>query len=561
MAVKTYLLSFEHEYIDAGKTWNKSATESALTSAGATIDTDFEHSFLGFYKVDIEESNTSAITSIAGYVCSENVTDQADATLLISEATTEWHKQRIVTRNLPLRTTFDPVHTGAGSVVYLMDSGVDQGHPELSGKTFLPVYTVADGDFNTFIEGGGDATNYNTSDTHGHGTAMASLIHGATYGVAGDAKIGIVKISDPTVDGGAIKLVNVLNAMKSIYAFDRLTDTIVNAPTVCMAWNFPKSQLLDRYVGWMHDWAGFLMVAAAGNAGGDVDTFSPGGLNSILTVGASDSSDNVPAFSNDAGAVVEQGSGLQTNGGEEVDVFAPGVGVNYADVSNRVEVGDYTGVTGNDLKATGSGTSISCAIVAGIGALVAERYGSGKATANAMKEFITEQSLTGLLFQDPGLYSSTPNNIVFVENEYYATVWNTAAGNLGDFLLSGAGDIDISLDVANTVTTITSSDFASLPPALQLSGNASAGWNITADTSVTSGIANTVIYNFILQATKSDNTKFNRHFSVSLFGSNGVTEDERNLGSETYFVNDGGTLNEVVYGSGQYAGQRHSQQK
>ena len=144
MAVKTYLLSFEHEYIDAGKTWNKSATESALTSAGATIDTDFDHSFLGFYKVDIEESNTSAITSIAGYVCSENVTDQADATLLISEATTEWHKQRIVTRNLPLRTTFDPVHTGAGSVVYLMDSGVDQGHPELSGKTFLPDYTVAD---------------------------------------------------------------------------------------------------------------------------------------------------------------------------------------------------------------------------------------------------------------------------------------------------------------------------------------------------------------------------------------------------------------------------------
>ena len=49
MAVKTYLLSFEHEYIDAGKTWNKSATESALTSAGATIDTDFDHSFLGYH--------------------------------------------------------------------------------------------------------------------------------------------------------------------------------------------------------------------------------------------------------------------------------------------------------------------------------------------------------------------------------------------------------------------------------------------------------------------------------------------------------------------------------
>ena len=47
MAVKTYLLSFEHEYIDAGATWNKSATESANTNAGATMDTESEHNLLG----------------------------------------------------------------------------------------------------------------------------------------------------------------------------------------------------------------------------------------------------------------------------------------------------------------------------------------------------------------------------------------------------------------------------------------------------------------------------------------------------------------------------------
>ncbi len=190
-----------------------------------------------------------------------------------------------------------------------------------------------------------------------------------------------------------------------------------------------------------------------------------------------------------------------------------------------------------------------------------ERFGSSRATGNALKELVIEQSLTGLLFQDPGLYSSTPNNIVFAENEYYATVWNTAAGNLGDFLLTGAGDIDISLDVANTVTEITSSEFAAMPPALELNGNASTGWNITANTSVTGTMSNTTIYNFILTATKSDNTKYNRHFSVSLFGGSEITEDERTAGNETYFVNDGGTLSEVVYGSGQYAGQRHSQQK
>ena len=143
MAVKTFLVSFEHEFIDGDSvTFNQSATESALTSAGATIDTNWDHDFVGMYKIDIDDANIGSISSIAGYSCSENVTDQADATLLISEATSEWHKQRLVTRNLPLRTTYDPVYTGDGSIVYLMDSGVDIGHPEFSGKTFEPVYAV-----------------------------------------------------------------------------------------------------------------------------------------------------------------------------------------------------------------------------------------------------------------------------------------------------------------------------------------------------------------------------------------------------------------------------------
>lgn len=562
MAVKSYIVSFEHEHIDGDSvTFDQSATESALTGAGATIDSSFDHAKSGMYKISIDETNISSISSLTGYVASENVTDQADATLLISEATSEWHKQRIVTRNLPLRTTFDPVFTGNNSIVYLMDSGVDQGHPEFSGKSFEPIYSVMESPsgYTEYIDAGNAGTDFDTSDKHGHGTAMASLINGATYGVAGDATIGIVKISDPSVDGGAIKLENVLNAFKAIRLADinfLNEENYTNASTVCMAWSFPKSQVLDRYVSLMQNREGFLMVAAAGNNGGDVDNYSPAGLNEILTVGASDSSDNVPSFSNDAGVFVEQGTGLQTNGGEEVDVFAPGVGVNYADISNRLNDSDYTGVTGDDLKTTGSGTSISCAIVAGMGALTSERFGSGRATANAMKELIIEQSLTGLLFQDPALYSSTPNNIVFAENEYYATVWNTAAGNLGDFLLTGAGDINISLDVANTVTEITSSEFAAMPPALELNGNASTGWNITANTSVTGSMSNTTIYNFILTATKSDNTKYNRHFSVSLFGGSEITEAERTSGNETYFVNDGGTLSEVVYGSGQYAGRQ-----
>ena len=57
MAVKTYLVSFEHEFIDGDSVnFDQSATESALTSAGATIDTNWDHDFVGMYKIDIDDA-------------------------------------------------------------------------------------------------------------------------------------------------------------------------------------------------------------------------------------------------------------------------------------------------------------------------------------------------------------------------------------------------------------------------------------------------------------------------------------------------------------------------
>ena len=46
----------------------------------------------------------------------------------------------------------------------------------------------------TFIDGGGSSNRFCVNDRHGFGTAMASLIVGATYGVA-RAEIGVVKVS------------------------------------------------------------------------------------------------------------------------------------------------------------------------------------------------------------------------------------------------------------------------------------------------------------------------------------------------------------------------------
>lgn len=554
MATKNYFVSMKNHRIDSGfdgSTFDPGEQKAELVGAGGTVVNDYGSIEGGFYEITIDDASIGAVNGLANVMATELVGAEANvATLSISEPTTDWHKQRIVTRNLPLRTDFDPVFEGDNSMIYVIDSGCDMSHPEFANANVQKIHNIDHGSYDAFIGGGGNGTLFTVEDDHGHGTAMASLIVGETVGVARNTQLGVVKVS---TGDGLTDISNVAEGINSIFKHYKSGTTVADQRAtvgVVCSWTFPKSEALDRLFTYMWN-SRMVPIAAAGNAGADVDTISPGGLNLILTVGASDASDNVPTFSNDAGTIVEQGTGLQTNGGEEVDVFAPGVGVRYASIANRNEGGGYDAVTTDNLFATGSGTSISTAIVGGVTAIAVQRLGGG--SAETVKDFVVSQSLTGMLFQDPGLYSSTPNNIVYLENEYYATVWNTNAGALGESLISAASSINISLDVANTVTAVESSDFAAIPPALVLGGNSTDGWNITANTTITAGITEDKVYNFILTATKNDNTQFNRHFSYSLFTGSNITDAQRSNVQESYFIVDGSDVEEIPYIKGMQA--------
>ena len=94
-----------------------------------------------------------------------------------------------------------------------------------------------------------------------------------------------------------------------------------------------------------------------------------------------------------------------------------------------------------------------------------------------------------------------------------------------------------------------------------LSGDASAGWKLTANTSVTDNIANASTYNFILTATKNDNTEFNRHFSYSFYPGSEITDALRANVAESYFVVDGSTTEEIEYVKGMQAAFHNVQRK
>ena len=77
------------------------------------------------------------------------------------------------------------------------------------------------------------------------------------------------------------------------------------------------------------------------------------------------------------------------------------------------------------------------------------------------------------------------------------------------------------------VLQILKTRFRPPPSALEISGNASAGWSITANATVAGALTEDKTYNFILTATKSDNTQYNRHFAYSFYTGSSITDAQR----------------------------------
>ena len=314
-----------------------------------------------------DDTSASTIQSIPGVVLVE-----LDAgTTVTSHA--EWHQIRLVTQALPMGQLYSPISHGDGVIVYLMDSGVDVSHIEFSGSSIVNLYSY-DGVF---------------TDTQGHGTAMASLINGQTLGVSKNAIVKNVKIPF-----GDVTIGQLLTAFDAVLTDHMSTSGI---KVVNCSWSVPKSQLLDNKVTELQN-SGLVVVAAAGNTGIAADTLSPVGLNTVIGVAASDAYDRVISWD----------TGLSSNYGPEVDITAPGIDVDVAELS-----GGYTST---------SGTSVSSAIVSGVVAQYIEKNSS--MNAQQIQYFILNSAAEDMLFRNETVYGTTPNRLITAPHILAPKIWD-----------------------------------------------------------------------------------------------------------------------------------------
>jgi hypothetical protein len=219
--------------------------------------------------------------------------------------TNSWGLDRI---DGTLDSLFSSRGDGEGVRIYVLDTGVDANHPELTGR-------VVDG-YDAFGQ------NLDQTDCNGHGTHIAAVAAGNVHGVAPRATIVPIRILNCSSQGNTGTLAAGINWILDNHPKGALG--IVN-----MSFAGQKSQTIDASVGRLLS-AGIITVAAAGNSSDDACKFSPANIPGVVTVGATTPGNQRLSAS---------------NWGDCVDIFAPGSRILSANSLNYEAPSSRTGTS------------------------------------------------------------------------------------------------------------------------------------------------------------------------------------------------------------------------
>ncbi len=201
----------------------------------------------------------------------------------VSQSSAPFGVDRVDQRFRPLDGTFAANNNGDGVRVYVLDTGIRASHAQFGGRVDAAAGA-------TFVNDG-----RGTTDGNGHGTHVAGIIGGATYGVAKAAKL--VPVRTLNCSGSA-------STSTVIAAIDWVAKNAVKPAVANMSLGGSSNTALDLAVqNAVTSGVPFSIAAGNGNFLGfaaNACNTSPARVRTpgAMTIGASDINDNKASFSN-----------------------------------------------------------------------------------------------------------------------------------------------------------------------------------------------------------------------------------------------------------------------
>ncbi|KAL5506555.1 hypothetical protein EMCRGX_G008220 [Ephydatia muelleri] len=269
-----------------------------------------------------------------------------------------WHLDRIDQRPRAPNYFYQPVATGAGVDVYIVDTGINYNHEEFESRAIYAGYDAV------------DAYHLNRStltdqrrglDCNGHGTHVASLCGGKTYGSAKGVNLLSLRALD--CDGRSSWSV-IVDALEYVA---RTAPQRGRLAIVSMSLGGGYTRVANDAVEYLYS-VGIPVIVSAGNERLDACSRSPASSPFAITVGGTRNGD---------------GLYVDTNYGSCVTLLSPGQSILGADY------------TCNNCSVVYSGTSMAAPIVSGVAAMLLQRVPS--LSPAALKKILVETATVGAI--------------------------------------------------------------------------------------------------------------------------------------------------------------------
>jgi len=262
--------------------------------------------------------------------------------------------------------------TGEGVFVFVVDTGISQDHIDFFDDEDL---TRIHCSWNAYHPNRDASKNKSCEDKVGHGTHTAGVIGGTTFGVAKNARMISIKTF---TDDGIGSIGSVISGLDYIQRTKDLNPDMSMIVNMSFGTHAMSDAFESAIAGVVN--AAVVVIASAGNEGGNACEKAPAMYENVITVGSSTINDEVAPHSNQ---------------GECLNVFAPGDRITSAWINGPFD------------QAAISGTSAAAAHATGVVALILERF----------PRMMPDEVMEGLMFHSEiaallGVSEDSPNALL-----------------------------------------------------------------------------------------------------------------------------------------------------